>query len=178
MKRTLLAVICIILGFMPLPHFSKPPLSSLNPPEAHAVAVEKKSPVPAPLKDNESISWDFFIAHGFSPNQTAGILGNLMQEHKFNTSDVPGGLGIAQWTGSRRSNLMARNGYDTIQVQLQYLMDELDGGYVSAKNAILASASLDESTEIFQNQFERCNPDYCMLQQRVQYGQEILAKHS
>jgi len=163
---------------MPLPHL-EPPLSGLNPPEVHA---KQKSPVKkikkVPLKNNESISWEFFIAHGFSPNQTAGILGNLMQEHKFNTSDVSSGLGIAQWTGARRENLLARKNYHTIHVQLQYLMDELDGGYVSAKNAILVSASLDESTEIFQNQFERCNPIYCMLSQRIQYGQEILAKYS
>jgi hypothetical protein len=53
--------------------------------------------------------WDWFIAHGYTPEATAGIMGRMQQEHNFQTSDVPlqyiegigevGGLGMFQWNG-------------------------------------------------------------------------------
>ena len=31
--------------------------------------------------------------------------------------------------------------------------------------------------EVFQDEFERCNPKYCMLDQRLIYARNILASH-
>ncbi len=140
------------------------------------VGVKGKYTTPS---ENENIAWNFFISQGFSRIQTAGIMGNLMQEHRFNTSDVAGGLGIAQWIGSRRSNLISRypDNYTNIYSQLDYLMYELNGGYSGVKNAILAESSLSGVVEIFQNRFERCNPYYCMLDTRLNYASVILGSH-
>ena len=121
--------------------------------------------------ENESISWNFFLAQGFTRNQAAGIMGNLMQEHHFLTT----GDGIAQWTGSRKAALMARADPYNIYTQLQFLMDELNGGYAGVRDAIKGAASVNEAVLIFQNRFERCG--VCMESYRVQYAYNILESH-
>lgn len=126
--------------------------------------------------ENEAIAWSFLTANGFSATQTAGIMGNLMQEHHFQTSDTAGGLGIAQWTSGRRNSLLAReNPYD-IYTQLQFLLDELNTGYRAAKNAILSSTSVDEAARAFQNQFERCG--ICREELRINYAYDIYGRYA
>lgn len=58
--------------------------------------------------------WNFFISKGLSGEQAAGILGNLQAEGGFSAtrqedsqSFPGGGWGIAQWTGGRRTTLVA-----------------------------------------------------------------------
>ena len=134
--------------------------------EVVAVGVKSTSPT-----ENEAIAWKFFIGQGFSRNQTAGIMGNLMQEHGFKTD----GDGIAQWTGGRKAELMARPDPYSIYTQLDFLMYELNGRYSSVKNNILASSSVEESVRIFQNQYERCG--VCAESRRVIFAYEILGRH-
>lgn len=121
--------------------------------------------------ENEVISWNFFIANGFTREQTAGIMGNLMQEHRFNTT----GDGLAQWTGSRKAALLARPDPYNIYTQLQFLMDELNGGYRSVRDAIRSSGSVVDAVVIFQNKFEKCG--ICAESNRIQYAFNILASH-
>ena len=126
--------------------------------------------------ENEAITWNYLKSQGFSDQQTAGIMGNLMQEHHFQTSDAAGGLGIAQWTGGRRNNLLSLpNPYD-IYTQLEYLMSELNGGYTSAKNSILGSTSIEAATRAFQNQFERCG--ICREELRIGYAYDIYDRYA
>ena len=121
--------------------------------------------------ENESITWTFLIGQGFSREQTAGIMGNLKQEHGFNTT----GDGLAQWTGSRKAALMARSDPYNIYTQLDFLMYELNGSYRGVQTAIKASTSVEEATIIFQNKFERCG--LCVQDRRIQYSYDILASH-
>jgi uncharacterized protein YabE (DUF348 family) len=121
--------------------------------------------------ENEVISWNFFIANGFTREQTAGIMGNLMQEHRFNTT----GDGLAQWTGSRKAALLARPDPYNIYTQLQFLMDELNGGYRSVRDAIRSTSSVVDAVIIFQNKFEKCG--ICAESNRIQYAFNILASH-
>lgn len=126
--------------------------------------------------ENESITWQFLKENGFSDAQTAGIMGNLMQEHHFDTSDSYGGLGIAQWTGGRRNNLLARDNPYSIHTQLTYLMDELRGAYPHVLSAIQSSSSIEDATIIFQNQFERCG--ICREDQRINYAYDIYNRYA
>jgi uncharacterized protein YabE (DUF348 family) len=123
--------------------------------------------------ENENITWDYLISKGFSRIQAAGIMGNLMQEHHFNTD----GDGLAQWTGGRKAKLINTYGdnYQNIYSQLDFLMSELDGGYNGVRDNIKATGSLSDSVRIFQNQFERCG--VCMEDQRISYAQQILGSH-
>ena len=125
-------------------------------------------------KSNDQVAWERLIAEGFSRNQVAGIMGNLQQEHGFKTSDVRGGLGIAQWIGNRRANLMARADYLNINVQLDFLMDELRGNEHRAYKAIQSAVTVEQSTYAFQSKFERCGK--CMYQQRLNYAYAILGR--
>ncbi len=121
--------------------------------------------------ENETIAWNFFIAQGFTRNQTAGIMGNLQQEHGFRTD----GDGIAQWTGGRLSNLLSRPNPRNIQTQLDFLMSELNGSYSKVKTNLMAASTVEQSVVVFQNQYERCG--ICAESSRVQFAYQILGRH-
>lgn len=146
-------------------------------PETAPVAVETvanaPAPAVAPVQDNETIVWNFLIANGFTRNQTAGIMGNLQQEHNFQTD----GDGLAQWTQGRRAALYAKPNPNDINTQLAFLMEELNGPYVNVQAQIKMKDEVSQAAIIFQNQFERCDPNYCMLGQRISYAYAILARH-
>lgn len=146
-----------------------------------AVVPEIPAPVVVPVAppvvlDNETIIWNYLIGKGFTREQTAGIMGNLQQEHGFKTSDeLPAGIGLAQWIGARADKLMAKANYLDINVQLDHLMEELNGNEALAHSAIKASTSVYEATVAFQNKFERCG--VCMQDQRLGYAQNVLQRH-
>lgn len=125
--------------------------------------------------ENENITWDYLISKGFSKIQTAGIMGNLMQEHHFNTTDSDGGYGLIQWTGGRRAELLQQPYPENIYTQLDFLMHELNTGYAYVRNNIMASDSLENAVTIFQNQYERCG--ICRESMRIEFAQNILASH-
>ena len=140
-------------------------------PKEQVETVGAKMPVTTTPSQNRDLTWQFLISKGLSREQVAGIMGNLMQEHGFNTS----GDGLAQWTGSRKANLMSRENPYTIQTQLEFLWYELSGGYVKVLNNIRATSDTAEATRIFQNQFERCGQ--CAETLRINYALSILGSY-
>jgi hypothetical protein len=68
-------------------------------------------PAPSSLTgtDNAQKTWNYFIARGLTPVAAAGAMGNIKSESSFSASvkeaSGGGGLGIIQWTGSRRTKL-------------------------------------------------------------------------
>lgn len=141
--------------------------------QVQVVGVKGKYTTPT---ENQVITWNFLLDQGFSKIQTAGIMGNLMQEHRFNTSDEKGGLGIAQWIGGRRERLLSRDDPYNIYTQLDFLMYELDGSYKYVQTAIKNATTVEESVQIFQNQFERCG--ICKESKRIEYAYDILGTHN
>lgn len=125
--------------------------------------------------ENEAIAWDFFMQQGFTVEQTAGIMGNLMQEHRFKTTDVPGGIGIAQWLGNRRANLLSRPDPFSIKTQLEFIMHEFATTEKAAYRALKAATTVEAATIAFQNKYERCG--LCMEGQRIQYAYSFLARY-
>jgi len=123
--------------------------------------------------ENENIVWDYLIKQGFSRIQTAGIMGNLKQEHHFQTS----GDGLAQWTGSRRASLYAKPYPNNIYTQLDFLMEELNGSRSWISDAIKSSNSLSDAVTIFERKFEVCDPVWCMTDYRIEFASDILASH-
>lgn len=175
----------IVVGLLqPVTHLPETPAVIAEHVPTHSVQEAKislKDPIPLATtaniptpKDNETIIWEYLMQQGFTKNQTAGIMGNLQQEHGFQTSDVAGGLGIAQWIGNRRANLMARGDYLSINTQLQFLMDELNSTGIASQ--IKSVDSIDHATIVFQNQFERCG--VCREDQRLNYAYAIASKHA
>ena len=194
MRLIILSTVLTLLGSH-LVESARPPLVEQEPPivvitEPGPIKVElasisnvaDKPNIPASVAqphvsgDNETTIWNYLTSQGFTRNQVAGIMGNLKQEHGFKTSDErPNGLGIAQWIGNRADRLVANGNYLDINVQLNYLMEELNGSESAAGGAIRASGSVEEATRAFQNKFERCG--VCMESQRIQYAYDILASH-
>lgn len=105
-------------------------------------------------------------------------MGNLRQEHGFKTSDAgAAGLGIAQWIGGRRAALEAKaNPYD-LHTQLTFMIEELQSTESVAGAAIRSAQSVEDAVVAFERKFERCNPTYCMTQQRIGYAMEILERY-
>lgn len=83
--------------------------------------------------DNAEKVWNFFIGKGFTPQQTAGIMGNFEHESRMNPDQHQIGgpaYGLAQWEGGRRQALeqFARDqGRDvaSLDLQLDFVMHEL-----------------------------------------------------
>lgn len=142
------------------------PLAKLELPSKRNLTVSKPS-------NNEDAVWDWLIGKGFSRNQTAGIMGNLRQEHNFQTS----GDGIAQWIGGRKTRLMALPNPYSLNTQLNFMLSELNGSESKAGDAVRASTTVEQATIAFQNLYERCNPRYCMQSKRIQFAYDILGRH-
>ena len=121
--------------------------------------------------ENEVITWNFLIGKGLSREQAAGIMGNLKQEHGFNTS----GDGLAQWTGSRKAKLLAMADPYTIQTQLDFLWYELSGPYAKVLASIRQQTRVEDAVVVFQNQYEKCG--YCVEDRRISFAYDILASH-
>ena len=82
------------------------------------------------------VTWAFLRSKGFSEESSAAIMGNIQQENSFSTKDTKGGLGIFQWTGGRRTNMMnyaSRNNknYKDLTTQLEFALTEMPGAFNS-----------------------------------------------
>ena len=84
------------------------------------------SNVPAGGSDAE-IAFKFLINNGLTANQAAGIVGNLMAETGGGTFDLNptalnsiGAYGIVQWMGGRKSSLMQKPNYTSLETQINW----------------------------------------------------------
>lgn len=144
---------------------------AIEDPEVVQVPIQEVKPVAVVQKQADQISWEFFIGKGYTPEQTAGILGNLKQEHGFRTSDEAGGLGIAQWLGSRRERLIQRGNHLDLNTQLNFIIEELDSTEYRTKNNLVVATTVEQATIVFQNDYERCGD--CRQSQRIAYALEF-----
>ena len=157
-----------------------------------AVAVLGVVSAPSALAaSNDEIAFDYFVGKGLTERQSAGIVGNLIQESGSPINpyaDQPGGpgMGIAQWgeggrwdTDSRDNvvwyvGLSARSRY-SLTAQLDFTWYELStfSGYGLAD--LRASTSVSTATTVFMQKFERCGR--CATTQRIAYADDVLARY-
>ncbi|MBA3679318.1 hypothetical protein H0W80_03985, partial [Candidatus Saccharibacteria bacterium] len=113
--------------------------------------------------DNAEKIYKFLVGKGLTPFQAAGIMGNIKAESGFNPGIVEGGSGIGygiiQWSFGRRTKLEAAAAAKGVPVsdlafQLDYLWEELNQSYKGPLDAIKASTTLEEATEIFETKVE------------------------
>jgi hypothetical protein len=122
------------------------------------------------LNDAASIVARKLRAQGYTPAQTAGILGNFKQESGFNPRvneggfvGAPrgqGGFGLAQWTGGRQSalvNFAKKRGVDPGDPNLQadFLLYELAGPEKAAAASLRQAQSPEQAALVFRRDFER-----------------------
>jgi hypothetical protein len=115
---------------------------------------------------------NFFSSNGFSPEATAGILGNLQQESSLNPSAEnasSGAFGIGQWLGGRKTNLQnyaKENGMEanSLDAQLQFMLQEMNGGDSTTASILNKNGGLDSfkkmtdpvaAADLFEKAFER-----------------------
>lgn len=142
--------------------------------------------VPAPqasAASNNEIAYRYFVAKGLQPHQSAGIIGNLIQESgspinpRANQPNGPG-MGIAQWSeGDRWATLVSyarASGRDpySLNLQLDFVWHELStvSGYGLA--SLKASTNVTSATQVFMTKFERCGR--CESAARVRFAQQAL----
>lgn len=109
------------------------------------------------------------VQRGLPPHVAEGIVWNLQDESGLDPGineaapTVPGsrgGFGLAQWTGPRRVALEAyardRGApVDDLDVQLDFLVDELHGPEQNALSSLMASRNPQEAAAAFVRDYER-----------------------
>lgn len=149
--------------------------------------------------DNQQKAFNYLVEKGLSPQQSAGIVGNLIAESGVNpkrvqstptpegdkdniTVDNRTGYGIAQWTSSNRqqglvdfarSRGMAIEG--DLGLQLDYLFQELQTGYKGVYDKIKLAPDLKAASDIFMTEFERpADQSESAKAKRASMGQKVL----
>ncbi|UXS04533.1 phage tail tip lysozyme [Agrobacterium tumefaciens] len=112
------------------------------------------------LNNNAWYAYNYYRKkHGFSDEQSAGIVGNLMAESSFNTNarnkgdgrDGSDSIGIGQWNGDRAKGLhsfASRRGTDVsdLDTQLDYYVHELNGPEQRAGSMIRNAKDVNAAT--------------------------------
>lgn len=122
---------------------------------------------------------NFFMNKGLTKNQAKGIYGNIMQEsggkHNIVSRDGHNSYGLAQWTGSRKARLFSKYGTNpTIDQQLEYLWEELNGSEKDALDALKNASSVEDATKIFMQKFERPANWAANLKNRLKYANSVV----
>jgi hypothetical protein len=146
--------------------------------------------IPLVGNDNAQKAFNYFVqqlagVHSAHPKeQAAGIVGNLMQESNVNPGAVntAGGTGgsIAQWEGARWTAFLNwAKGKDphSLQVQLDYMWYELTHNENAALKDLLTQSTAAASAQSFSNKYERPDPNYANIANRVRYAEQILARY-
>jgi hypothetical protein len=119
---------------------------------------------------NRDHVWNYLVESGFTDEQTAGIMGNLRQEHGFQTS----GDGLAQWMGGRKAKLMRMKDPYSLSTQLDFLVNvELAGSYSHVNKLLKECDTVEEATTVFCNRYER--PGIPAMSKRLSYAREVYA---
>ena len=91
--------------------------------EAH-ITVMSQSSIESGLKIVKGL-----IKRGFTPKAAAAIAGNMWQESRFNpkiSHKNSQHVGVVQWGGKRKQNLMKRSGWSRLETQLDFVKHEFD----------------------------------------------------
>ena len=138
------------------------------------------------LPANAKTAFFFFVHKGLTKRQSAGIVGNFMQEsgvdpHIFQLDGGPG-RGIAQWSAGGRWDtdfhdnvawFAARRGTSRwgLHTQLAFTWYELKdvGGY--GLHALRDTVSIRGATIVFQNDFEGCGQ--CDSSRRIAFAHDV-----
>lgn len=124
----------------------------------------------------------FFMGYGWSKEQAAGIVGNLMQESSMNPTvkNSTGHYGLAQWDSTRQAQFkewsMGKDIHDSSeQDQLRFIQYELTMGKdEKAKKAgalLKASTNAKDSAQIMEKYYERSGGSE--LSKREAYANQV-----
>ena len=150
---------------------SELPPDIISPPKSTSIggtSVSTSTPVTSGQKaDNVRQIASYLKSIGFTKAGTIGLLGNILGESGANPRAAErniavggiGGIGIVQWTASRRRKLEAEASNDNSKIldlnfQLKYLGKELQNSYKSTFNKLSTTTSISEATIYVLEKFE------------------------
>lgn len=130
---------------------------------------------------------EFFIKNGgYTPEQAAGIVGNLQAESGLDTSVVGDehlatqSFGIAQWRERRLRNLQRfakknNKSIDDLDTQLWFVLHELKTTHKKADKMIRSSDDVNYIAQVVQAKYEVSKPDSLPIRQKYanQYYKEF-----
>jgi len=142
------------------------------------------------IRANEKIAFDFFVAKGLTPAQSAGIIGNLDVESFMDPTINQGGggpgRGIAQWsTGGRWDHDAGDNvvayaaqqgaSASSLNLQLKFVWFELTTFSRFGLAALRAATTVAQAEIPFEAKFEGCGA--CNRALRRSLGEDALARY-
>lgn len=146
------------------------------------------------VTDPQKEVYGYLRAAGYHPRGAAAIVGNLVQESGVNLDpalyrknpDYSHGVamelrsgGIAEWMGSRKTELIAFGGDSagTRKTQVDFIVKELRRDYpkLDAQLRAPGSRTIENMTANFQDIFERPNKKYANLDGRIRFAKAIEA---
>ena len=111
-------------------------------------------------------AYDFFVSKGYTPEQSLGIIGNLMQESYADLrtkvkGDNDASYGIAQWRDSRLKDLkrVRKDDWDTLDGQLEFIHWELNNTESRAYSKLKEARTPEEAALLFSKWYERPSLD-------------------
>lgn len=133
--------------------------------------------------DRAKYAYQYFINQGFTPEQAAGIVGNLQAESGPNLDNLynpagggTGARGIAQWRGPRTQAFVERYGTypdtATLDQQLDFIMHEFNTTEKRALNGVKSSSTAADAASAFDSLFERSGGS--TIQSRVNNASTLL----
>lgn len=144
---------------------------------------------PANFSGSESSekAFNYFISQGYTKEQSAAIVGNLLQENRAMDPTLKNSIdhtGIAQWDPKHRYPKMVEfaksKGLDpnTLEAQLQFVEQELQTGSGGLSKARLqGTKSLEEATLLVRKQYLRPGEAEAMDSNRLSFAQGVLSKY-
>ena len=105
---------------------------------------------------------DYIQKKGYTPEQAAGIVGNIVTESALNPGAFnsegggSGAFGLAQWRGDRQRRLIAKYGENpSFGQQLDYILDELSSSEKLAGEDLQRRNTAEAAADSIRRNFER-----------------------
>jgi|GEM_PF-320489 phage tail tape measure protein len=136
--------------------------------------------------ENSEKVWNFFKKRGFSPEATAGIMGNFQRESGMNPAitEIGNGIGfgLAQWSFERRTKLENWSKEKNLDVasltaQLNFTIEEMKNIQFGSKSFedFKNIRDVSEATELFERYFERAG--VVALAERLKFAEAFYRQY-
>lgn len=104
--------------------------------------------------------FDYMVKRKFTPQQAAGFVGVFSKETGGTFSGTianptSGATGLAQWLGGRLSALKKKPRWQSLQTQLDYVWEELQGSERGAFRAIKGAKTPGDAARVIDSKYER-----------------------
>lgn len=172
---------------------AEPPTAGAEPPTAGAdeppttgdvTGVDAIGPN-STLNERAQAAMRYFESQGWSKEQAAGIVANLIYEsggqlnHRQQQFGGGPGFGLAQWEGPRQADFKRVMGVDiresTFEQQLAFVQWELNNTESRAGNSLRGAGSAADAANIFLRQFERPRDPNASQAERTRLAEKLFS---